>query len=105
MSEQRGYTHIEVLRKEIMQMRESGQTLRQIAEHFGFKDKYVVKQFLTRERRRQCKREAGILPRRRGRPPKGQREQTSETEKDYEIKRLRMENHLLRDFLKLAGRR
>jgi hypothetical protein len=46
--------------------------------------------------------EAGITPRRRGRPPKGYK--LTEDEKDNEIKRLKMENELLRDFLRAAGR-
>jgi transposase len=42
-------------------------------------------------------------PRRRGRPPKGNR--VTEKDKDNEIKRLTMENELLRDFLRVCGRR
>jgi hypothetical protein len=45
----------------------------------------------------------GIVPRRRGRLPKGFL--TTEQEKDNEIKRLKMENELLRDFLRIAGRK
>ncbi|MEE1491870.1 MAG: hypothetical protein UGF45_07600 [Massilioclostridium sp.] len=47
--------------------------------------------------------EAGIMPRRRGRPPKGY--VPTKQEKENEIRRLKMENELLRDFLRLAGRR
>lgn len=84
-------------------MKSTGKTSREIAEHFGFKDKYVVKQLISRKNRRERLIEAGVEPRRRGRPSKGY--QPTEKEKDNEIKRLKMENELLRDFLRLAGRR
>lgn len=84
-------------------MKRNNATLREIADKFGFKDKYVVKEFLKRERRNQRKQECGILPKRRGRPPKGY--VSTEQEKDNEIKRLKMENELLRDFLYRGGRR
>jgi len=92
----RRYTHIKALEKEIMEMKEAGKTHREIAEHYGFKDKYVVKEFLKRRKRRDRLLEAGVEPRRKGYQP-------SEKEKDSEIKRLKMENELLRDFLRLAG--
>ena len=41
-------------------------------------------------------------PRSRGRPPKGNG--VTEKDKDNEIKRLTMENELLRDFLRVCGR-
>ena len=99
----REYTHMEALEAEIMAMKEEGKTNREIAEHYGFKDKYVVKQFVSRYNRQQRRIEVGIVPRRRGRPPKGY--EPTEQEKDNEIKRLKMENELLRDFLRHAGRR
>ena len=42
-------------------------------------------------------------PRRRGRAPKGHK--LTENDKDDEIKRLQMENELLRDFLRVSGRK
>jgi len=99
----RKYTHVKILLPEIKKLAEAGKSQREIAEQFGFRDKYVVKGLLKRERKNQEKSEAGIELRRRGRPPKG--EAPSEKEKDYEIKRLKRENELLRDFLRLAGRR
>jgi len=42
-------------------------------------------------------------PRRKGRPPNGYR--LTENDKDNEIKRLQMENELLRDFLRAFGRK
>ena len=99
----RGYTKIQGLREEIVKMSAEGKTQREIAEYFGFKDKYVVKGYLKRERRKERAQSYGILPHRRGRLPKGN--PVTESEKDNEIKRLRMENELLRDFLRAAGRK
>jgi hypothetical protein len=42
--------YIIIHKKEIYRMRERGCTFREIAEHFGFKDKYVLKGFFKRER-------------------------------------------------------
>ena len=99
----RQYTHVQAVEKEMLEMKAAGKTNREIAEHFGFKDKYVVKEWVKRYNRKKRKMEAGIVPRRRGRPPKGY--VPTEQEKDNEISRLKMENELLRDFLRLAGRR
>lgn len=87
----------------MLSMKEAGKSNREIAEHFGFKDKYIVKRWVKRYNHRQRKIEAGISPVRRGHPPKGY--QPTEKEKDNEIKHLKMEKELLRDFLRLAGRR
>ena len=99
--EKRKYTKIQVLEAEIVAMQEAGKTHREIAEHFGL-ERDQVKQFLKRRRIRQRKRAAGIQPKPKGRPRKdGQPPHQSEA---AELKRLRMENQLLRDFLELAGR-
>jgi len=66
----RNYTHVQALLPEIKAMLAEGKTQREIAEHFGFKDKQVVKGLLKRERRKERKLEAGILPRPKGRPRK-----------------------------------
>ena len=102
-NEKREYTHIQTLEQEIKKLLEEGKTQREIAEHYGFRDKYVVKGFIKRQRRKQDLIDAGIAPRHRGRPPKGY--VPTEQEKDFEIKRLKMENELLRDFLRIAGRK
>ena len=39
----REYTHVRLLYPEIKAMKEAGKTQREIAEYYGFKDKYVVK--------------------------------------------------------------
>ena len=99
----RPYTHVQAAEKEMREMKAAGKTNREIAEYFGFQDKYVVKRWVKRSNRRMRQMEAGIMPRRRGRPPKGY--VPTEQEKENEIRRLKMQNELLRDFLRLAERR
>ena len=101
----RDYTHVRLLYPEIKAMIEAGKTQREIAEYYGFKDKYVVKGLLKRQREKQRKLEAGIVPRPKGRPRKNAVPGDVVTEQAYEIERLRMENKLLRDFLRPTGRR
>lgn len=103
--EKRKYTHIQALLPEIKAMLTEGKTQREIAEHYGFKDKQVVKELLKRERRKERKLEAGILPRSKGRPRKDAAPRDIVAEQAYEIQRLRMENRLLRDFLQSTGRK
>lgn len=82
-------------------MHEDGKTHREIAEHFGL-ERNQVKKCMERFHRRQRKEAAGIQTRPKGRPRKdGQPPHQSEA---AELKRLRMENQLLRDFLELGGR-
>ena len=101
----RNYTHVQMLLPEIKAMLAEGKTQREVAEHYGLKDKYVVKQLLTRERRKERKLEAGIMPHPKGRPRKENAPRDIIAEQVYEIQRLRMENKLLRDFLYYTGRR
>lgn len=101
----RKYTHVQILLPEIEAMISSGKTQREVAEQFGFKDKYVVKELLKRQREKQRKLEAGIIPRPKGRPRKDAQSRDIAAEQAYEIQRLQMENKLLRDFLQFAGRR
>lgn len=82
-----------------------GKTQREIAEHYGFQDKQVVKRLLEREQRKERKLKAGILPRPKGRPRKDAAPRDIVAEQAYEIQRLRMENQLLRDFLLCTGRK
>ena len=100
----RGYTHVQELLPEIQAMIEEGQTQREIATFFGFKDKRVVKDLLNRTRRKQDRIEAGIIPRPKGRPRKDATPKDIVAEQAYEIRRLKMENELLRDFLSLIGK-
>ena len=103
--EKRKYTHVQVLLPEIKAMLAEGKTQREVAEHYGFKDKYVVKTLLKRERAKQRKLEAGILPRPQGRPRKDAAPRDLVAEQAYENQRLRMENQLLRDFLRFTERK
>ena len=98
--EKRNYTHVQMLLPEIEAMIAEGKTQREVAEYFGFKDKYVVKRLLNRQRE-----EAGIVPRPKGRPRKDAAPRDVATEQAYEIARLQMENKLLRDFLQFAERK
>ena len=75
-------------------MVEQGKTQREIAEHYGFKDKLVVKKLLERSRKNQTN-----IPKIRGRKPA-----KTLQEYKYENKRLKMEVELLRDFLSLTER-
>ena len=99
------YTHVQVLLPEIRAMEATGKTKREIAEHFGLRDKYVVKQLLTRERRKEKRIIEGIMPRPKGRPRKNAQPIDIVSQQAYEIDRLKMENKLLRDFLQLTGRK
>ncbi|RPF47481.1 hypothetical protein EDD70_0267 [Hydrogenoanaerobacterium saccharovorans] len=101
----RKYTHIQELLPEIKEMIATGKTQREIAEHSGFKDKYVVKGLLKRERRKEAKIAAGIVPRPKGKPRKDVSLRDVLAEQAYEIERLKMENRLLRDFLQFTGRK
>lgn len=103
--EKRNYTHIQALLPEIKAMLAEGKTQREIAEYFGLRDKQVVKELLKRERRKERKLEAGILPRPKGRLRKAALPRDLVAEQAYEIRRLRMENKLLRDFLQSTGRK
>ena len=101
----RNYTHVQALLPEIKTMLAEGKTQREVAEYYGFQDKQVVKRLLERERRKERKQEAGIIPRPKGRPRKDAVPRDIVAEQAYEIERLRMENKLLRDFLRCTGRR
>lgn len=103
--EKRNYTHVQMLLPEIEAMIAEGKTQREVAEYFGFKDKYVVKRLLNRQREKRRKLEAGIVPRPKGRPRKDAAPRDVATEQAYEIARLQMENKLLRDFLQFAERK
>ena len=85
----RNYTHVKELLPAILKMVEQGKTQREIAEHYGLKDKMVVKRLLERERRKE----------RKQRKSRGRKPAKTLQEYKYENKRLKMEVELLRDFL------
>ena len=60
----RNYTHIQELLPAIQAMAAEGMTQKAIAEHFGFKDKSVVKFALLRARKK-----GTTIPKFRGRKP------------------------------------
>ena len=95
----REYTHVQALLPDIKAMVEEGKTQREIAEHYGFKDKSIVKGLLKRERKKQIQ-QFQRVPKQRGRKPA-----KTLQEYKYENKRLKMENELLRDFLQSMERK
>ena len=105
MSTKRGYTHIQKILPEINAMLASGKSHREIESFFGLTGDRPVHNLLKRERRKQERLIAGIPPRPQGRPRKNAPSRDVAAEQAYEIKRLKMENELLRDFLRLTGRK
>ena len=103
----RKYTKIKMFEPKIIAMREAGKTRREIAEALGL-EKVQIKSWINRHNKEQQRREAGILPKKKGRPRKNAEPTSPEEiirEQAYEIKRLKMENELLRDFLQSVGRK
>ena len=109
----RSYRHISNYEKEIIELRAQGKSKREICKIYGFEMKQLTN-FITRYNRRQEKIEAGITLRAKGRPPKDY-EITEDMKinelkyiiarKDSKIKRLEMENELMRDFLQRTERK
>ena len=101
----RSYTHIQTILPEIKEMLAKGKSHREIEAFFGLTGDRPVHNLLKRERRKEKKVMAGIAPRPKGRPRKCAPTRDLVAEQTYEIKRLKMENQLLRDFLQLTGRK
>ena len=93
----RQYTKIEQYEETILRMKAKGCTRREIAKKIGITPEQVH-QFFCRYNRKQRNIEAGVLPKKKGRPSKAK-------SLEDEVLRLRMENELLRDFLSLAERK
>ena len=114
----RNYRYIKQYEREILELRTKGLTHKAIAERLGFEQKQI-KEFFHRYNRNQRKIASGILIKPKGRPRKGGNELPSSiqqlsklTQLQYElaskercIKRLEMENELMRDFLSLTERK
>ena len=114
----RNYRHINEYEKEIIEMRRQGKSKREICEKYGFSIKQLT-DFVTRYNRKQKKLAAGISIKPKGRPrkdgtelPPSVQQLSKLTQLQYElamkerhIKRLEMENELMRDFLSLAERK
>ena len=109
----RSYRHIQEYEREIIELRNKGKTGREICEIFGFTLKQY-KNFITRYNRKQDKLLVGIALKRKGRPPRdyvvSEQDKVAELKyilarKEAEIKSLKMENELMRDFLSLTERK
>ena len=110
----RSYRHIKDYEKEILELKENGLTHREIAEKYG-STKEHIKQFFNRYNRNQKKLASGIKIKPKGRPnalPPSIQQLSKLTQLQYEIaskdryiKRLEMENELMRDFLSLTERK
>lgn len=98
----RKYTHIQRLLPEIQEMLSKGKSHKEVEQHFGLTGDRPVHNLLKQERRRQKKIALGVIPRPKGKPRKNTQSQSKEAQQEYEIKRLRMENKLLQDFLQLT---
>lgn len=102
--EKRKYTKVEAFEAEMIAMREAGKTRQEIADYLGL-EKAQIKNWINRYNRKQRKEAAGIVLRPKGRPRKDAAPRDLIAEQAYEIKRLKMENQLLRDFLRFTERK
>lgn len=109
----RSYQQISKYEKEILELKSQGLTRREIGAKLGF-TKEQVHNFITRYNEKQRKIKAGVVLKAKGRPPKDYeiKEDMKINElkyiiarKDSKIKRLEMENELMRDFLSLTERK
>ena len=109
----REYHHIKEHEIEIFLLKEQGLTNREIGEKYGL-TKEQIKQFFKRHNEKKRKIAAGIVLKKKGRPPKdyivSEQDKVAElryilARKDAMIKSLEMENELMRDFLSLAERK
>lgn len=114
----RSYRHVSDYEEEIFALRKKGYTNRAIGEALGFNEEQI-KNFIRRYNRKQRKMEAGIaiqkkcktckskdasLPSSIQRLDKLAQMRYIMASKDRYIKRLEMENELMRDFLSHTGR-
>ena len=114
----RSYKHIQQYEKEILELKAKGLSRREIGEKFGFTVEQI-RDFTKRYNRKQKKLSAGIIIKPKGRPRKSGEElppsiqqlsklaqlQYELASKERHIKRLEMENELMRDFLSLTERK
>ena len=78
----------------IMKMIHEGQSYAEIAEELGLKNERVIRNFIYRTNH----------PKENSLPKRGRKAKEDAQDYEYEIKRLKMENQLLRDFLLLIGK-
>jgi len=93
----RSYTNLKALEGRIIELRNAGKTRQEIADELGLR-KEQIKEWVKRHNKHMADDALGV-PKQRGRKPA-----VTLAEYKYECKRLKMENELLRDFLRLAGR-
>jgi DNA-binding CsgD family transcriptional regulator len=109
----RSYRHISEYEEEILRLKAEGKTKREIGNRLGFSYEQIHN-FISRYNEKQRKIAAGIVIKKKGRPPRDC--QVSEEDKvaqlryiidrkDAKIKSLEMENELMRDFLSLTERK
>ena len=99
----RKYTNLKALLPEIKEMIAEGKSHREIEEHFGLTGERPIHHLLKQDRRRERKLAAGCDPKPKGRPRKDGQLPKQDIQK--ELKQLRMENKLLRDFLQSTERK
>ena len=114
----REYRNIKEYEREIFALRDEGKTNRDICEKIGLKQRQL-ENFINRHNRNQTKLSSGISAKPKGRPRKDGTElppsvqqlsklsqlQYEVASKERYIKRLEMENELMRDFLSLTERK
>lgn len=100
----RKYVKIDEHGKEILELKQEGKTNREIAQKLGV-DRKCIRNWVTRFNRQQQKLAAGIKLRPKGRPRKDTQPRDIVAEQAYEIDRLKMENELLRDFMRSMERK
>ena len=98
----RSYVKMEMLAEAVFRRKEAGETNREIATSYGL-SLYQIKQLIARQNRKRRKIEAGYLPKPKGRPRKNATDEATRVQN--ELKELRMQVELLRNFLCEAGRR
>ena len=91
----RNYQNMKMILPKIKEMLASGMSQKEVEKALNLVGNRPIHDLLKRERRREKS-----LPKQRGRKPA-----ITLAEYKYENKRLKMENELLRDFLRLTGRR
>lgn len=109
----RTYMNISQYEREILELKGKGLTRKEIGERLGFTAEQIH-DFIKRYNRKQRRVDAGIALQAKGRPPRDY-EITEDMKinelkyiiarKDSKIKRLEMENELMRDFLSLTERK
>lgn len=100
MSGKKGQRHYpQSVRDEVITKHKAGIPVRELSREYGI-SRYAIQSWCGLRPEVKIRQEA---PRRRGRPRK--RAYTTQKELEQENKRLQMENELLRDFLRAAGRK